>query len=101
MSSSGHFNNIAIGYQSGFNCTTGSQNIAIGTGAFMSYSVLWCPACGKIYIRHIVNTSIATYLCGCKETLIQIHVDHRVIQKVLKTKNTESLSKEELVEILV
>ena len=101
MSQSSWRNNVAIGWQSGFNCTTGSQNTALGTNAVMSYSVLWCPSCNKTYIRHIMNTSITSYVCKCTNHLIKLNVDHKIVEKALDEKGTEYLSKEDLVEILV
>jgi len=101
MSSSGKFNNVASGYQSGFNCTTGSQNIAIGTGAFMSYSVLWCPTCNKTYICHLMNTYTTSYVCKCNSQLMKLNINHKIVEKFLEENETEYLSKEDLVEILV
>lgn len=101
MSNSSQFNNTAIGYQAGFSCTTGSQNVAIGTKTFMSYSVLWCPICNKTYIRHIMNASITSYVCKCNKQLIKLDVDHKLVKKFLEENETEYLSKEDLVEILV
>lgn len=101
MSSSSRSENVAIGYQSSFNCTTGSQNTAIGTKAFMSYSALWCPFCNKTYIRHIVNAASTSYVCKCKNQLIKLDVDYKIVERILDAKRTEYLSREDLVEILI
>ena len=69
----------------------------------MKFKVAWCPQCTKISVRLILfrDLSESIHQCDCGETLIITDVDLQEVDDILRERNTQHLSKEELVEILL